>query len=305
MAADPNVDVRGARLERDVVGCAPMPRPAALAIVVVLVASRAIAGELLAPLGPADYVETFAGETAFPLAPDFDSFALGGMTGFQRGDPLPAFPALGDDVLGILASEADPSMDVLQSTGAQLSITAPDERQIGLLGRFEAFATVTDPQFGAFQTLGVTLLDTSLDNGASAYLLEFQNAGLRIVVSNLGPLFLTGYDDEFLSPTAEAAIRAGDPFEIELLFDEAERTARASLTVGAETVTTIATNSVTFDAMDAIDRALVVAATNNNGGPLASIAADATRFELRVPEPGSAAAAGAIAAALLALSRRA
>lgn len=272
---------------------------------VVLAASRAMAGDLLAPLGPAEYVETFAGETAFPLAPDFDSFALGGMTGFQRGDPLPPLPALGDDVLGLVASEADPSMDVLQSAGAQLSITAPDERQIGLLGRFEAFATVTDPQFGAFQSVGVTLLDTSLENGASAYLLDdFQGQGLRVVVSNLGPLFLTGYDDEPLSDTAEAAIRAGDPFEIELLFDEAARTARASLTVGAETFTTIATNSASFDAMDAIDRALVVATTNNNGGTLASIAADATRFELRVPEPGSAAAAGAAAAALLALSRR-
>lgn len=281
-----------------------MPRPAAIAIAVVLVASRAIAGELLAPLGPADYVETFAGETAFPLTPDFDSLALGGMVALQRGDPLPPLPTLGGDVLGVIASESASSNEVIQSAGAALALTVPQGRQVGVLGRFDAFETVNDPQYGAFQTLGVALLDRSLDNGASAYLLEFQNAGLRVVVSNLGPLFFTGYDDVFLSASAEQAIRAGEPFDIELLFDETARTARASLTVGAETFTTIATNSATFDAMDAVDRALVVATTNNNGVPLASIGADASRFDLRVPEPSSAAAAGAAAAALLALSWR-
>ena len=94
-----------------------------------------------------------------------------------------------------------------------------------------------------------------------------------------------------LSPTAEAAIRSGDAFTVELLFDGAAATAQASVTANAET-------------KDAIDAALVVNTTTNNSPPIATIASDVKDFVLHVPEPGAGAAALAVIATCAALARR-
>jgi hypothetical protein len=149
----------------------------------------------------------------------------------------------------------------------------------------------------------VSLRDASIANGAAGYLLDFQGGALRLVVSNLGPVFVSGYDEVVLSQTADEAIRAGDPFELELLFDQVARTAQAALTVGAEVFTTDATSSPTFDAME-IDQAQIANTTSNNGTPFASIGSDAQRYAIYVPEPGGTALALAAVAALAMRARR-
>lgn len=53
---------------------------------------------------------------------------------------------------------------------------------------------------------------------------------LQLVASNLSPLGLAGFDDVFLTPSADAAMGAGDAFEVELRFDRTARTTRAALT---------------------------------------------------------------------------
>ncbi len=251
-------------------------------------APRAAATELTSQLGAPVYVEDFDLETAFPLSPETDPFEFGGMAGYQRGDPLAPLPTLTGTELAIAVVEADPSSASLQASGAFLAFTPPAGEGVGLRGHFDGFAAVRDATRGQFQTATVTLGDTTIANGAAGYLLDFQSGALRLAVSNLGPLFLGGYDDVFLTQTAEDAIRAGDPFEIELLFDRVARTAQASLTVGEESFQTAATTSSTFDTME-IDSALIANTTANNDAPLASIASNAQRFEIYVPEPSATA----------------
>lgn len=273
----------------------------AVVVAVFVVSVRAQAVDLLAELGAPIYVEDFAGQVAFPLSPETDPFALGGMTGHQVGSPLPPLPTLTGTEMAIAVQESTTVTSGLQSSGAQLSFTPPAiGPQVGLLGRFDDFATVST---GQFMTVAVTLRDSAIANGASGYLLDFQSGLLRLVVSNLGPLFLSGYDEVVLSQTADEAIRAGDSFELELLFDQDAKTAQAALTVGEEVFTTDATTSTTFDEMQ-IDQALVVNSVNNNGDPFASIASDAQRYEIYVPEPGGVAAALAALAALALRARR-
>lgn len=268
-----------------------------------LAASGAQGANLLSELGSPVYVEDFAAEAAFPLTPETDTLGFGGMTGYQLGDPLAALPTLVGGELAVSVVEAAPSSAGLQSSGGEVGIAPPATGDIGVLGRFDDFATTPDATNGQFLTAGVTLADSSIANGAAAYLLEFQSAGLRLAVSNLGPI-LQGYDDVFLSPTAEAAIRSGEPFEVELLFDRTARTVRGSLTVGAEVFQTEPTTSLTFDAMDDVDQVLAVNTANNNAAPLAAISSDVQRVEIYVPEPAAAALTLAGVATLAGVRRR-
>lgn len=266
-----------------------------------VLAPPAQAVDLLSELGAPIYVEDFAGQVAFPLSPETDPFALGGMTGDQAGSPLPALPTLTGTEMAIAVQESTIVTSGVQSSGAQLAFTPPPiGPQVGLRGRFDDFAAVST---GQFMTVAVTLRDSTIANGAAGYLLDFQSGLLRLVVSNLGPGFLSGYDEVVLSSTADEAIRAGDPFELELLFDQDAKTAQAALTVGEESFATDATTSATFDAMQ-IDQALVANTVSNNDEPFASIASDVQRYEIYVPEPGRVAAVLAAVAALALRARR-
>lgn len=257
------------------------------------------ASELLADLGAPTYLEDFAGEISFPLTPEVDASGFGGMVVHRAGDPLPLAPTLtGGEMLIAIAEPADSSVS-LQSSGAALPVSFAEGVPIGARGRFDGFEVVSTGQFLA---AGVTLLDTAIANGASGYLLDFQDAGLRLAVSNLS-VFFSGYDEVFLTPSADAAIRAGDAFEVELRFDQTARTAQAALTVGSEVFQTEATTSATFDAMQ-VDRALVVNTLTNTGPPIATIASDVQDFAIYVPAPDGAAPTLAAGAALAAMRAR-
>lgn len=256
------------------------------------------ASELLEDLGLV-YLEDFAGEISFPLTPEVDTSGFGELFAYRSGDPLPGAPTLtGGEMLIAIAEPASSSQN-LQSSGAGLSVSFAEAIPIGVVGRFDGFEVVSTGQFLA---AGVTVLDTAIANGASGYLLDFQSGLLRLAVSNLS-VFFSGYDDVFLTPTADAAIRAGDAFEIELRFDQTARTAQAALTVGNEVFQTEATTSATFDAMQ-IDQALIVNTLTNTGPPIATIASDVQDFAILAPEPGAGVAALAVALALHGLTRR-
>jgi len=257
--------------------------------------------DLVAGLGSPVYVEDFEGELAFPLSPEVDPLGFGGMVGHRVGAPLPLLPTLSGGELLIAVSESAVATALLQSSGGAVAIEPPPNWRIGLLGRFDGFEAVRDATNGQFTTVTVTLLDSALANGAAGYLLDFQSGALRLAVSSVGGI-LTGYDDVFLSATAEDAIRAGDPFEIELLFDQTARTAQASLTVAGETFRTGATSSPPFDALQP-DQALVANTTTNNDPPPASVASDVQDFSIYVPAPDGAAPALACVG-VLALRRR-
>lgn len=276
----------------------------AAAVALGLAASGAQAG-LLDGLGSPTYREDFEGEISFPTTPEVDTQGFGGMDAFRSGNPLPLAPTISGGEMLIAVQEASPFTVALRGSGGSVPIAVETDARIGLAARFDGYETVQDPTNGQFQTAAVTLQDSTLGNGASGYLLEFGPGALRVAVSNLGP-FLSGYDDVALSSTAEAAIRAGDAFTVELLFDGAADTAQASITVGAETFTTEATTTSTFAAMDAIDAAIVVNTTTNNSPPIATIASDVQEFALtaRVPEPGAGAAALEVVATCAALARR-
>lgn len=100
------------------------------------------------------------------------------------------------------------------------------------------------------------------------------------------------------SGPADEAIRSGTAFDVELLVDTIARTAQASLTVGTETFETPVTTAATFEAMQP-DLAAQANSAAHNGAPFSSIASDALRFEIYVPEPGASAAALAAMAALV------
>ena len=267
-----------------------------------LSAGSAGASTLLAGLAQV-YFEDFEEELAFPLTPEVDSLVLGGMVGHRIGDPLPLLPTLSGGEMLIFVSEAADSEALLQSSGAELPFAPQAGEQIGLRGRFDGFETVRDLTNGSFQTAAVVLVDSGLGSGVAGYLLEFQGSDLRVVVSSVG-LGLSGFAEVFLSSTADEAIRAGDPFEIELLFDLATRTAQAALTVGGEVFETAATTSAAFDALD-IDTARVANTSTNNEAPPATVASDVQDFAIFVPAPDSGAAALAAVAGLAALRARA
>lgn len=244
------------------------------------------------------YFEDFEGELAFPLDPELDSLGFGGMLGDRSGDPLPLLPTLSDGELLIAVSEsplAAPTAQ-LQASGGVVAIAPPPGARIGLVGRFEDFEAVRDAVNGQFSTVAVALLDTAAANGVAGYLLDFQSGALRLAVSSTAGI-LTGYDDVFLSPTAEAAIRAGESFEVELLFDLTTRAAQASLTAAGETFRTDVTTSPVFDALEP-DQAVVTNTTTNNDPPPASVASDVESFAIHVPEAGGSAAALVTALAL-------
>lgn len=274
----------------------------AAAVALGFAAADAQAG-LLDGLGSPTYAEDFEGEISFPTTPELDALGFGGMDAFRSGDPLPLAPTISGGEMLIAVQEASPFVVALRGSGGSVPIAVEADARIGLAARFDGYETVQDPTYGQFQTAAVTLQDSTLGNGASGYLLEFGTGALRVAVSNLGP-FLSGYDDVTLSSTAEAAIRAGDAFTVELLFDGAAATAQASVTVNAETFTTDAMTSSTYAAMDAIDAAIVVNTTTNNSPPIATIASDVKEFALHVPEPDAGAAALAVVATLAGLARR-
>jgi hypothetical protein len=265
-------------------------------------AGSAAASDLLDGLGQS-YFEDFEDELAFPLTPEVDSLGLGGMMGHRTGDPLPLLPTLSGGELLIFVSEAVGSGALLQSSGAQVPFEPALAGRVGLRGRFDGFETVADVTNNSFLTAAVTLADREFPSGVAAYLLDFQTGGLRIAVSSVG-LQLSGFDTVFVSSTAEDAIRDGDPFEIELLFDLTDRTAQAALTVGGEIFQTDATTSAIFDALD-IGFAVVANTNSNNEAPLATIASDVQDFAIFVPAPGSGAAALAAGVTLAALRARA
>jgi hypothetical protein len=274
-----------------------------LLLAAVLHGGAASASELLEDLRAPIYFEDFAGEVSFPLTPEVDTLGFGGMVVHRDGDPLPLAPTLtGGEMLIVIAEPADSSVP-RQSSGAALPVSFAEGIPIGVRGRFDGFEVVSTGQFLA---AGVTLLDTGIANGAAGYLLDFQDGLLRLAVSNLS-VFFSGYDDVFLTPSADAAIRAGDAFEVELRFDQTARTAQAALTVGGEVFQTDATTSATFDAMQ-IDQALVVNTLTNTGPPIATIASDVQDFAIHVPEPGAGpaalASAGALAFAAASRARR-
>jgi hypothetical protein len=104
---------------------------------------RAAAVELLSGLGGPIYVETFT-EPAFPLSPETDPFALGGMTGNRAGDPLPALPTLTGTEMAIAVQESTVVASGLQSSGAELAFMPPPiGPQVGLLARIDDFAAVS------------------------------------------------------------------------------------------------------------------------------------------------------------------
>ena len=261
------------------------------------------AAELVSVLGSPVYIEDFEGEIAFPTTPEVDTLGFGGTLAFRSGNPLPLAPTISDGEALIAVQEASPFTVPLRGSGVEVPISMLADSAIGVSGCFDGYETVKDPTNGQFQTAAVTLSDSTLDNGASGYLLELGSGALRLAVSNLGPGILLGYDDVFLTTSAEDAIRGGMPFVVELLFDGTARTAQASLTVGGETFTTDAMSSSTFDLMDAIDAVLLVNTTTNNAPPIATIASDLKDFAIyAAPEPGGSAAAGV---ALFTLAMRA
>jgi len=262
-------------------------------------AGAAHGSELLTDLAQV-YYEDFIGENAFPLTPELDPLGFGGMDAYRQGDPLPLAPTVTGGEMLIQITEPADSEVLLQSSGGAVPVEFAEGTAVGVRARYDGFEVVATGQFLA---AGVTLLDSVLGNGASGYLLDFQDAGLRVVVSNLSPIGLDGYDDVFLTPSAEAAIRAGNAFEVELRFDQTARTAQAALTVGGEVFQTDATTSATFTAMQP-DLALVLNALTNNGPPIATIASDVQDFAIFAPEPGPGGAALAAAAALAAMRRR-
>lgn len=268
-----------------------------------LTASGAAASDLLAPLGDPVYFEDFAGELAFPLTPEIDARGLGGMVGNRIGDPLPLLPTISNGEMLISVSEAPGASSVLlQSSGGQVPFVPALRERVGLRARFDGFESVRDFEQGQFNTASVTLGDSSRASGVAAYLLDFQDGLLRVAVSGIGSV-LPGFDAVFLSPSADASIRLGNPFTVELLFDLTTRTARAALTVGSDVFLTSATSAPLFDALD-IDFAIVTNTTTNNGGQPASIATDVQDFAIFVPEAGASGAALAAAGALAALGAR-
>lgn len=258
------------------------------------------ASDLLADLGAPVYLEDFAGESAFPLTPEVDTPGFGGMVVRREGDPLPLAPTVTGGEMLIRLTEPESSSALVQFSGGAVPVSFAEGVPLGVRGRFDGFEVVATGQFLA---TGVTLFDTAIANGAAGYLLDFQGGPLRLAVSNLSPIGLAGYDDVFLTESADEAIRAGDAFEIELRFDQTARTAQAALTVGSEGFETEATSSATFDAMEP-DQAFVVSHATNDGPPIATVAADVQDFAIFVPEPGAGAAAPAAAFALAAAAAR-
>lgn len=267
--------------------------PGTLMLAAMLHGGAASASGLLADLGAPVYLEDFTGEISFPLTPEVDASGFGGMVVYREGDPLPLAPTLTGGEMLIAVTESVSSSEDRQTSGAALPVSFAAGDAIGVRARFDGFEVVSTGQFLA---AGVTLSDTTIANGAAGYLLDFQDAPLRLAVSNLS-VFFSGYDDVFLTEAADAAIRAGDPFEVELRFDQTARTAQAALTVGSEVFLTEATTSTTFDVMQ-VDQALVVNTVTNTGVEVATIASDVQDFAVLAPEPGAGAAALAAALAL-------
>ena len=275
----------------------------AVAAAIGIAAAAADAVTLLAPLGSPVYVESFNGETAFPTMPDTNTAGQGAMVLYQVGSPLPTAPTFTGTRIQINAVESAGAAG-LQGVGGRVPISGFTSGKIGLYGRFDSFSVVPDNMNGAFQTAAVTLFDSTLNNGASAYLLDFQNQLLRVVVSNLTFPF-QGYAQVSLTTTADAAIRGGAAFELELLFDNDANTAQAALKVGSEYFQTPATTAATFTSMTAIDGALGVNTSTNNAAPTAQIATRLDQYEIYgLPEP-SGIAMGLAGVALIAVSPRA
>ena len=266
-----------------------------------LTAGHAKASDLLAGLGEV-YFEDFEDELAFPLTPELDTLGLGAMVGHRLGNPQPLLGTISGGELLVFVGEAVGSDALIQSSGGQVAFEPEGGGRLGLRGRFDGFETVPDATNGSFLTAAVTLADSGFGSGVAAYLLDFQSGGLRVAVSSVAAI-PSGFGAVFLSPTAEGSIRAGNPFEVELLFDLSDRTAQAALTVGNEVFETAVTTSPVFDTLD-IGLAVVANTNTNNEAPLATVASDVQDFAIFVPAPGGALASWVSWATLAALRSR-
>ncbi|MEZ4333177.1 MAG: hypothetical protein R3F35_15560 [Myxococcota bacterium] len=291
---------RVGRLAASVATSRRLGRLLASALLLAPIAPTARAVDLLDDLGEPGWVEDFTGETGFPTTPDVDSNGLGGLDALQLGDPLPSAPTFDGSGLSIPVVEAPGSAANLQSAGARLAIgPAPSTGTIGLYGRFDGYSVTNDPVNGAFQTVALTFRDLTVGNGVSAYLLSFGSGSLRIAISNLGPGILGGYQQVFLSPTADAAIRGGAAFEIELRFDLDVRELQGSLRVGDELFVTPVSTHPSFDTLDALEDAIFVTTSTNNDAPAASVGARIDRIETYLPEPDALCASSAACGLLI------
>ncbi len=269
-----------------------------------LTAGSATASDLLAGLDQVYFedFEDFEDELAFPLTPEIDTLGLGAMAGHRLGNPLPLLGTLSGAELLLFVGEAVASDALIQSSGGQVPFAPDGGRQLGLRSRFDGFETVPDATNGSFLTAAVTFADSGFGSGVAGYLLDFQSGGLRIAVSSVAAA-PSGFGAVFLSQTAEDSIRAGNPFEVELLFDLTARTAQAALTVGAEVFQTPATTSPAFDTLD-IGLAVVTNTNTNNAAPPATVASDVQDFAIFVPAPGAGATMPVALATLAMLHRR-